>query len=427
MLQSFYNLLKVYFDRRMPVMLALGFSSGFPLILVFSTMNLWLKDCGVAITVIGMMSLIKAPFSFKWVWAPFVDKLRLPLLGRLGQLRSWALLSQVVLMLGILGMSAVDVRQGLCSLICFAVIVVLASGTQDIVLDAYRIDRFKTEEQAAGAAVFVLGYRLGMIFSGAGALFLSEIMSWNQVYALMSLGTLVGITAVLCMSEPPKTAKRNYENVGAFIKYAVVAPLSEFLCRPHWRTMIAFIFFYRMSDAYMGPMAYLFFDDLGFSKSEIAAASKLYGMAATILGGFVGGAVLNRIGMFKGLLLCGILQSVTNLVYVMQAQVGNHFAMLASTIAFDNVAGGMSSIALVAYLSSLCNKKFTATQYALLSSLMSFARDIFSSTSGYLAQAVSWDMFFILTTLMGIPAVWLLFRLRRQRQFVSQALGGNRP
>lgn len=422
MLKSFYNLLKVYIDRRMPVMLALGFSSGFPLVLVFSTMNLWLKDCGVAIAVIGMMSLIKAPFSFKWVWAPFVDKLRLPLLGRLGQLRSWALLSQIVLMLGILGMSAIDVRQGLAGLICFAVIVVLASGTQDIVLDAYRIDRFKTEEQAAGAAVFVLGYRLGMIFSGAGALFLSDVMSWNRVYVLMSLGTLVGIIAVLCMAEPPKTAKRNYESVGAFVKYAIVAPLSDFLRRPHWRTIVAFIFFYRMSDAYMGPMAYLFFDDLGFSKSEIAAASKLYGMAATILGGFIGGAVLNRIGMFRGLLLCGILQSVTNLVYVLQSQVGNHFAMLASTIAFDNIAGGMSSIALVAYLSSLCNKKFTATQYALLSSLMSLARDIFASTSGCLAEAVSWDMFFILTTLMGIPAIWLLLRLRRQRQFFYQTL-----
>ena len=413
MLKTFFNCIKIYLDRRMPVMLALGFSSGFPLVLVFSTMNLWLKDSGIAVTVIGMMSLIKAPFSFKWVWAPFVDKMHLPLLGRLGQLRGWALLSQIVLMLGILGMSAIDVHQGLGCFILYAVVVVLASGTQDIVLDAYRIDRFKAEEQAAGAAGFVLGYRLGMIFSGAGALFLSDVMSWNKVYVIMSLGALVGIITVLCVKEPPKTAKTNYDNVAMFIKYAIVAPLSEFLCRPHWRTMVAFIFFYRMSDAYMGPMAYLFFDDLGFTKSEIAAASKIYGMIATIVGGFVGGAVLSRMGMYKGLLLCGVLQSLTNLIYVLQSSVGNHFFMLSTTIAFDNIASGMSSIALVAYLSSLCNKKYTATQYALLSSLMTLARDIFAATSGYLVTAVSWDMFFILTTLMGVPAVLLLFRLMK--------------
>lgn len=411
MFRSLYNALKIYFDRRMPVMLALGFSSGFPLALVVGTLTLWLKDSGITLAAIGAMSLIKAPFSFKWVWAPFVDRFKLPVLHRFGQLRSWALLSQTLLLAGILGMAAVHPENGLTPLIVFAVIVVFASGTQDIVLDAYRIERFEEQEQAAGVAVFTLGYRLGMIFSGAGALFLSDIIGWNKVYAVMSLGAVVGQITILLVKEPPQKNKTAYENVHSFIKYAVVAPLTDFLRRKDWLTIIAFIFFYRMSDAYMGQMAYPFFDDLGFTKSQIAAASKIYGMLATIAGGFIGGMVMNRLGMYRGLMLCGILQSLTNFIYVLQAQIGNQFAMLCTTIAFDNIAGGMATIAFVAYLSSLCNKKYTATQYALLSSLMTLARDIFAATSGWLAELVSWETFFILTVFMGVPAILLLLKL----------------
>lgn len=411
MFHSLVNALKIYRDKRMVTMLFFGFSSGVPLALVVSTLTLWLKDSGVALATIGALSLIKAPFSFKWAWAPLVDKLKLPLLSHFGQLRGWALLSQILLILGILGMSFSNPQEGLSWLICCAVVVVFASGTQDIVLDAYRIERFEESEQAAGAAVFTLGYRLGMIFSGAGALFLSDMIGWNQVYRLMTLGALVGVITVLCVKEPQQNTKNSYENVKQFIKYAVIAPLVDFMDRKNWGVIIAFIFFYRMSDAYMGQMAYAFYDDLGFTKTQIAAASKIYGMIATIAGGFIGGVVMNKFGMFKGLFACGILQSISNFVYVLQAQIGNHFAMLCTTIAFDNIAAGMATIAFVAYLSSLCNKKYTATQYALLSSLMTLARDIFASTSGWLAQSVSWETFFILTVFMGLPGLLLLWRL----------------
>jgi len=419
MLQSLYDTIKIYYDRRMAVMLALGFSSGFPLALVVGTLTLWLKDSGIALATIGALSLIKAPFSFKWVWAPFIDKFKLPFLSRLGQLRSWAIFSQILLLVGISGMSLSNLDTGISWLLCFAVLVVFASGTQDIVLDAYRIDRFSDDEQAAGVAVFTLGYRFGMIFSGAGALFLSEIMSWNNVYTIMSLGAFVGMITILLVQEPIQKNKTDYQNIKLFIKYAIVAPLTDFLCRKNWLTIVFFIFFYRMSDAYMGQMAYPFFDDLGFSKSQIATASKIYGMIATILGGFLGGIIMNKIGMFKGLLLCGILQSATNFVYVLQAQIGNNFSMLCTTIAFDNIAAGMSTIAFVAYLSSLCNKKYTATQYALLSSLMTLSRDIFASTSGWLAETVSWETFFILTVFMGLPAILLLFKLHKQDKIKS--------
>ena len=229
----------------------------------------------------------------------------------------------------------------------------------------------------------------------------------------MAFGAFVGLITILCIKEPEQKIKNTYSGVADFLQNAVVAPLADFLKRPYCVTILAFIFFYRMSDAYMGQMAYVFYDDLGFSKTQIAAASKIYGMIATIAGGFIGGIVMNKMGMFKGLFFCGILQSLTNFVYVLQAHIGNQFAMLCTTIAFDNIAGGMATIAFVAYLSSLCNKKYTATQYALLSSLMTLARDIFAATSGWLAESVSWEMFFILTVFMGISGLLLLWRLWR--------------
>lgn len=420
MFHSLINAFKIYQDRRMVAMLALGFSSGFPLALVVSTLTLWLKDSGIALATIGALSLIKTPFSFKWAWAPLVDRVKLPLLSRLGQRRSWAILSQIMLFLGIMGMASINLENGLSALILFAFIVVLSSATQDIVLDAYRIDIFNQDEQAASVAVFTLGYRFGMIFSGAGALFLSDIMSWNKVYTIMAFGAWIGILTILCIKEPESKIKTVYKNVADFIKTAVVEPLADFLKRPYCVTILAFIFFYRMSDAYMGQMAYVFYDDLGFSKTQIAAASKIYGMIATIAGGFIGGMVMNKLGIYKGLFWCGILQSITNFIYVLQAQIGNHFAMLCTTIAFDNIAGGMATIAFVAYLSSLCNKKYTATQYALLSSLMTLARDIFAATSGWLAASVSWETFFILTVFMGVPGLLLLWRLWRIEKKVQK-------
>ena len=413
MFHSLINAFKIYQDRRMITILALGFSSGLPLALVVGTLTLWLKDSGIALATIGTISLVKTPYSFKWGWAPFVDRVKLPLLSKLGQRRSWVLLSQLMLFLGILGMSLVDVQKSLIPLVITAIIVVIASATQDIVVDAYRINIFSKKEQAAGAAVNTLGYRIGMIFSGAGALFLSDVISWNKVYALMSLGTWVGIIAILCSAEPKQKIRTKYKNVSDFIKTSVIAPLSDFFKRPNYLTILAFIFFYRMSDAYMGQMAYPFFDDLGFTKSQIATASKIYGMIATISGGFIGGILMNKLSMYKGLFWCCILQSVTNFIYVLQAQIGNDFAMLCTTIGFDNIASGMATIAFVAYLSSLCNRKYTATQYALLTSLMTLSRDIFASTSGWLAETISWEMFFIATVFMGIPGLLLIFKLQK--------------
>ena len=422
MLKRWLSAARIYMDKRMLTMIALGFSSGFPLLLVFGTLNLWLKDAGISYAAIGLFSLVKTPYSFKWAWSPLIDRIRLPLFCRLGRRRGWALFTQIILMSSILCMSTVNPSATPLTMAFFAVLVTIASASQDIVLDAYRIESFSSKEQGAGVAIFVLGYRFGLIFSGAGAIWMASVMSWNNVYVIMSFGALVGIIAILCSKEPAQDSKKaqiSYsgslrKRIKKFLLTAVYDPFKDFMRKPDWAIILLFIFFYRMSDAYMGPMAYPFYDDMGFSKVEIAYVSKLYGMIATILGGIAGGLIINRFGIMKSLFWFGLLQGITNLMFVAQSYAGHNIYLLTITISLDNISAGMGTTALVAYLSSLCNIAYTATQYALLSSLMSFARDLFAATSGFLADHVSWDIFFFITALMVIPGLILLAYLTKK-------------
>ncbi len=413
---------KIYADRRMLKMILLGFSSGFPYLLVFGTFSLWLKDAGVSLAAIGLFSLAKAPYSLKWLWSPLVDNVRLPVLGRLGRRRGWALLAQIALFLSLMGMAATNPALHPWQMAAFAFLTTMASATQDIVLDAYRIESFESHEQGAGVAVFVLGYRIGTVFSGAGALFLAAVMSWKHVYEIMSLGALVGMLAVILSREPQhslslcpaaKSAKSMRQKFADFLRRAVYAPLADFVQRPHWLLILLFVLLYRMSDAYMAPMVYPFYDDMGFSKIEIASVTKIYGVLATIAGTFVGGLLVSRCGVMRALLWCGILQGVSNLVFVGQAAAGHNVYVLMATISVENISGGMGTAAFVAYLSQLCHAEYTATQYALLSSLMSLARDVFAATSGFAAAAVSWPVFFVETTLMAVPGLVILYFLNR--------------
>lgn len=415
MFKRWLKAIEVYGDKRMLTMMLLGFSSGFPYLLVFGTFSLWLKDAGVSLAAIGLFSLAKAPYSFKWLWSPIVDRVRLPLFDRLGRRRGWALFAQIWLMAAIWGMAVTNPALNPVNMAVFAFLMVVASATQDIVLDAYRIESFNNREQGAGVAVFVLGYRFGTLFSGAGALFLAAVMSWEDVYKIMSLGAVVGMIAILCakkenqpVSEEHKEKCGWWERGVNFLKKSVVAPFADFMKRPKWFVILLFIFLYRMTDAYMAPMAYPFYDDMGFTKIEIASIIKLFGVMATIGGTLVGGVLVNRYGIVRSLLFCGILQGLTNMSFVWQAYAGHDLSVLVVTISLDNIAAGMGTAAFVAYLSSLCNKEYTATQYALLSSFMSLARDIFAATSGFLAAAVSWPVFFWLTSFMVVPSLLLL-------------------
>jgi PAT family beta-lactamase induction signal transducer AmpG len=406
----------------------LGFSSGLPLLLVLSTLSLWLKDEGISKAAIGLFALVKTPYNFKFLWSPIIDRLPLPIITKLfGRRRGWALVTQVFLMVAIFAMALTNPAKAPYYTALFAVFVAFCSASQDIVIDAYRVELLEDDEQGAGSGMITLGYRIGMLVSGAGALYLAEFFenggssvlasmeeylgvglnAWNATYIIMAFAVLVGIITVLFSREPKSVELEPVENQ-SFIKSAFLSPLLDFAKRPNWVLILLFVMLYKLPDAYMGPMVMPFYDDLGFLKSEIAKISKLYGMFATIIGGILGGIIVNRYGIIKSLIGCGILQGLTNLMFAYLATVGHDTNVLAVTITLENLAGGMSITAFVAYLSSLCTVAFTATQYALLSSLMGFSRDVVSATSGKLAEMVSWETFFIITTLMSVPGLLLL-------------------
>lgn len=417
---------KIYADKKMLAMTGFGFVSGFPLLLVGSTLTVWLQESQIPYTLIGLFSLARMPYGFKWLWSPLIDRIHLPLFGRLGRRRGWALFIELCLLAAILLMSVIDPHEHTAWMALMALVVAFFSASQDIVLDAYRIDSFETKEQGAGSAVFVLGYRLGMLFSGAFALWLTDFLTWQQVYLVMAAGISVGIVTVIFSKEPEKD-RRYHENnsplpfrqrLKRFFRESVIEPFKDFMRHRHWGLILLFILLYRLSDEYKAPMAFVFYKDMGFSNTEIAYVSKIYGMLATIIGGLVGGVYIKKFGLANALMLFGILQGVTNMVYIAQSYAGDNVYLLSLTICMDNLAAGMGTTALVAYMASLCNVAYSATQYALLSSLMSLPRDIFASTSGILADQVSWGLFFFVSSLLVLPGLILLVYMIKKRMVV---------
>lgn len=426
----------VYADRRVLALLFFGFSSGLPLALTFGTLSLWLAEVGVSKTTIGLFALMGTPYTFKFLWSPFVDRMSLPYFTRrLGRRRGWAIITQLALMATIVGLGATNpaTRPGLTALLAFAV--AFWSATQDIVIDAYRVEILEEPQFGAGAATIVLGYRVGMLVSGAGALYLATFVGWFATYAFMAALMAVGIVAVLVNPEPKVKKSRESldqeKRVAAYllarphlrghmakalswIYGAVISPFAEFVGRRGWLWILLFILLYKFGDALAGVMGNPFYVELGFTKIQIANFSKAFGLAATIIGGVIGGLMVNRMGILKSLLICGLLQMVSNLMFAALAAAGNSTAMLGLTIAIENLSGGMGTAAFVAYLSSLCNVAYTATQYALLTSLMAFGRTLLSSSGGWLADHMDWIGFFILTTVAALPGLVLLLWIARR-------------
>ncbi|WP_226893583.1 AmpG family muropeptide MFS transporter [Nisaea sediminum] len=414
----------LYLKRRVLVVLLLGFSSGLPLLLSFSTLSAWMRESGVDLTTIGVFALVGTPFTLKFLWAPLMDRLAVPLLGRLlGRRRAWLLTTQLLLMSAIVLMGATDPVATPWLMALFAVVVSFCAASQDIVVDAYRIESLSEDEQGAGAAAYTLGYRVGMLAAGAGALIVADQAGWFTAYLAMAGLVLVGIFTVLSSPEPETGVPEPKANTPAeWLRSAVYEPFAEFLTRRGALLILAFILLYKLGDAFLGTLTNPFYIDLGFSKTEIAEVTKLFGLVALLVGLFAGGALVKRLGLLKALLVSGVLQAASNLIFVAQALAGHDVWMLTVTIGVENFTGGMGTAAFVAYLSSLTNVAFTATQYALLSSFMAFGRTVLSSGAGAVTDHIGWIGFFIASTAIAVPGLILLLVL--MRMFPPEKTGG---
>jgi PAT family beta-lactamase induction signal transducer AmpG len=411
--------LALYADRRVLLILPLGFASGLPLLLTFSTLSAWLATAGVSRSAIGAFALVGTPYAFKFLWSPLIDRLPPPL--PLGRRRGWGIVIQIALIAATLCLGACSPKGNLVWMGVLALFVAFLSASQDIVIDAYRVEILAPEQQGPGAAMIQTGYRIAMLVSGAGALMIAARAGWFAAYATMAALLAVGMLAFLFGPEPEPPAEEphprradGWGNLRHWMATAVIGPFKDFMRRPLWPVILLFVVGYKLGEAMAGVMAMPLYVSLGFSLTQIAAVSKLVGFFATVAGALVGGIVTARFGVLRALILCGVLQSAGNLFYVLQVVGGHRLDYLALCVAAENLTGAMAGAALVAYLSDLCSPAFTATQYALLSSLAAVGRTLVASSGGVLADKLGWVPFFLLTTVATVPALLLLVWIARR-------------
>lgn len=407
---------EVYRDRRQLVILLMGFSSGMPFLLTGSTLTYWMSRTDVDLTTIGLFALVGTPYAFKFVWAPLVDQLPLPLLDRLlGRRRSWMVAAQIGILLSTLLLAWSDPARTPWFTAAAAVAVAFFSATQDIAVDAYRIEILRDDEQGAGSATTQLGYRIALWIVDAMSLLLPSLVPWPVVLSLIALLILVGVMTALYAAEP----QVNRPVIGSaeeWINEAVIRPFAEFFAYRGWIVILLFALLYKYGDALGGTMTRPFFNQMGFSGPEIFGVTKSFGVASTILGGLAGGILVARYGLFKALLIAGILQAVTNLLFSWLAIEGHDIVVMTLAITADNFTGALGGVAFIGYLSSLCTAGMAGTQYALLTSLMAFGRTTLSAGGGWLAAETGWAVFWVLTTLLAIPGLLLLLWLWQATQ-----------
>ena len=430
--------LRVYLEPASLRMLTLGFSAGLPLLLVLGTLSFRLREAGIDRSTIGYLSWVGLAYGFKWVWAPLVDRLPIPLLTRaLGRRRSWLLVSQALIVGGLIGMALADPRQTLGPIVWCALAVAFGSATQDIALDAFRIESADANHQAALAASYQTGYRLAMIWAGAGVLWIAaraEVApalghtlaqgaaayqngAWQAAYLVMAASMAVGVVTVLFSREPAPVLLPPAKNAAAWLKSAMVDPFADFLRRYGKQAVLilALIAVYRISDVVMGIMANPFYVDTGFTKDEVAAVTKVYGVIMTLVGAFVGGVLSMRFGVMRILMLGAILSAGSNLLFAWLAGHGHDVTALIAVVSADNLSSGIASAAFIAYLSSLTNVSYSATQYALFSSMMLLLPKFVAGFSGDYVDAFGYAHFFTATALLGLPVlllVWLASRVK---------------
>jgi PAT family beta-lactamase induction signal transducer AmpG len=419
--------LRVYRESATIRMLFLGFSAGLPLLLVLGTLGFWLREAGIDRTTIGFFSWVGLVYAGKWVWAPLVDRLPIPVLSRLGRRRAWLLLAQSLVVAGLIGMALSDPRRSLETVVWCALMVAFGSATQDIALDAFRIESADARRQAALAASYQTGYRLAMIWAGAGVLWIaarSEVAgaasyqhaAWQTAYLVMAASMAVGVLTVLLSPEPVRRVQPRSRNAAAWLREVLVEPFADFLRRYRWQAalILSLIAVYRISDVVMGIMANPFYVDMGYTKDEVAAVTKVFGVIMTLVGAFVGGVLALRLGVMRVLMLGAVLSAASNLLFAWLGSRGHDVQALIFVISADNLSSGIASAAFIAYLSSLTNINYSATQYALFSSMMLLLPKFLAGYSGWYVDLFGYSNFFTATAALGLPVlvlVWLASRL----------------
>ena len=398
--------------KNLTVIFFLGIASGMPLALILSSLKAFLLDRGFDLTTIGFFSLATLPYSLKIFFAPFIDSKSLPFFSKIfGQRKSWMILMQILLAVFIAFFSIESIANNLTLIAILAFLIGLFSASQDVVIDAYRIELIKKEDQGLAAGFGVYGYRIGLLISGAFALALAEKFGWNATYYILALLMLFCAIFTFFIEETRKDFISKNENFAQWFKHAIIAPLKDLTRHNSWFAILLFIVFFKLGDAFAGNLTLPFLLQIGFSKIEIATIVKTFGLVATLIGTLFGGILVKKINLTKTLWIAGAMQMFSNLAFAFQAKIGYDPSLLYFTIFIENFSGGMGDAAFVAYLSVLCNLSFSATQYAILSSLASFARSFLSSSAGIFAQKIGWYYFFIFSTFLAIPGMIFLLYL----------------
>jgi PAT family beta-lactamase induction signal transducer AmpG len=405
---------KMFTSRRMAVMVLLGFSSGLPFPLTGGTLQAWLTTAGVDIKTIGIFSLVGLPYTLKFLWSPFMDRFVPPWLGRR---RGWIIPLQLLLLIGIALMALGSPQKMPLALAVIALIVAFISASQDIVVDAYRTDILPDIERGFGAATFVFGYRIAMLVAGAIALIMSDRIGWQNTYFLMAIFMIIGVCGTFMGQEPdhkvvpPKTMEE-----------AIWGPLKEFFSRKSALLFILLVILYKLGDAYAGSLTTPFLiRGVNFTPTDVGTINKGLGLIATIAGALFGGTVMVKLGLFRSLMVFGIFQMISNLSFMVLAWIGKSYPAMITAVAFENVSGGMGTAAFTALIMALCDKRYSATQFALLSSLSALGRVVIAPTSGYIVDVVGWPVFFFITTLVALPGLALLWRLRGAINTIKEA------
>jgi len=421
MVRSWLQDFRVYLEWPCLRMLFLGFSAGLPLLLILGTLSFWLREAGIDRSTIGYLTWVGLIYAFKWVWAPLVDRVQIPFLTEwLGRRRSWLIFAQALIILGLVGMSTLDPKLALNPIVWCALLVAFGSATQDIALDAFRIESANSDHQAALAATYQTGYRLALIWAGAGVLWLAaraetgsgyDAGAWQFAYLCMAASIGVGVLTTLLSTEPAQYQLAKARNAKAWLYQTLIEPFAEFITRYRWHAILilSLIAVYRISDVVMGIMANPFYVDMGYTKDEVAAVSKVFGVIMTLVGAFVGGVLTLRFGVLRILFVGAVLSAVSNLLFAWLATQGHDLHGLIWVISADNLSSGIASAAFIAFLSSLTNIRYSATQYALFSSMMLLLPKWLAGFSGVFVDNFGYQAFFYGTAIIGAPVLILIW------------------